>query len=153
MKKILTLAIIHDQEKILLGLKKRGFGSGRWNGFGGKVQEGETILEAALREVKEEAGIIPKDLNKRGEITFTFDTEDDELEVHIFSANVFEGELVESDEMKPQWFNHSEIPYQDMWADDTHWLPLILSGKNVKGSFHFDNPNDQNILTKVVEQY
>ena len=44
-KKVLTLVYIRDDEKILLGLKKRGFGTGKWNGFGGKVQAGETILE------------------------------------------------------------------------------------------------------------
>ena len=44
-KKVLTLVYIRDDENILLGLKKRGFGTGKWNGFGGKVQAGETILE------------------------------------------------------------------------------------------------------------
>lgn len=42
---------------VLLGLKKRGFGTGKWNGFGGKVEPGETIRQAAIREMKEEAGI------------------------------------------------------------------------------------------------
>ena len=55
-KKILTLCIIHQHSKILLGMKKRGHGVGKWNGFGGKVEKGETIEEAARRETKEEAG-------------------------------------------------------------------------------------------------
>jgi len=46
MKKIMTLCIIHQHPKVLLGMKKRGFGVGRWNGFGGKVNEGETIEQA-----------------------------------------------------------------------------------------------------------
>lgn len=57
MKKVLTLTIIHLHPKILLGMKKRGFGAGRWNGFGGKVLSGETIEETAKREIREEAGI------------------------------------------------------------------------------------------------
>ena len=44
-KKVLTLVYIRDEENILLGMKKRGFGVGKWNGFGGKVQPGETILQ------------------------------------------------------------------------------------------------------------
>ena len=44
-KKVLTLVHIRDEENILLGMKKRGFGVGKWNGFGGKVQPGETILQ------------------------------------------------------------------------------------------------------------
>lgn len=47
--KLLTLVMIMKDNKLLLGMKKRGFGKGRWNGFGGKVQENETILDAAKR--------------------------------------------------------------------------------------------------------
>lgn len=47
--KVLTLALIRNQQRVLLGMKKRGFGQGLWNGFGGKVEEGETIKEAAKR--------------------------------------------------------------------------------------------------------
>ena len=47
--KVLTLAFVRDSCRILLGLKKRGFGEGRWNGFGGKVQKGESIKDGAKR--------------------------------------------------------------------------------------------------------
>ena len=57
-KKLLTLVFLREGEKVLLGMKKRGFGEGKWNGFGGKVEAGETIIEAAAREVKEECGYI-----------------------------------------------------------------------------------------------
>ena len=66
MKKLLTLCIIHQHPKILLGMKKRGFGQGRWNGFGGKVSSEETIEEAAKREISEEAGIFVDELKKLG---------------------------------------------------------------------------------------
>ncbi|CAN0505072.1 unnamed protein product, partial [Ectocarpus sp. 12 AP-2014] len=36
-----------DSKEILLGMKKRGFGEGKWNGFGGKVESGESVEEAA----------------------------------------------------------------------------------------------------------
>jgi 8-oxo-dGTP pyrophosphatase MutT (NUDIX family) len=58
--KILTLCLTKEDGMILLGMKKRGFGEGRWNGFGGKVEEGETIVEAAIREMKEESGLTVK---------------------------------------------------------------------------------------------
>ena len=48
-RKLLTLVFIIEPERILLGMKKRGFGAGWWNGFGGKVQSDETIEEAARR--------------------------------------------------------------------------------------------------------
>ena len=48
-RKVLTLAFIRDGDRLLLGMKKRGFGAGKWNGFGGKVDPGETILQGAVR--------------------------------------------------------------------------------------------------------
>lgn len=137
MKKLLTLCIIHQHPKVLLGMKKRGFGAGRWNGFGGKVSEGETIEDAARREMKEEAGIDIKNFNKVGIIEFEFKGNPEILEVHIFKAEDFEGDVSESEEMKPQWFYIDEIPFMEMWPDDVHWMPLFFAGKKFKGKFLF----------------
>jgi len=137
-KRILTLCIIHKDSKILLGMKKRGFGAGFWNGFGGKVKEGESIEEAAKRETKEEIGVVPLDLKKVGILKFQFKGEPEILEVHVFSCSNFEGEIKESEEMAPKWFKIEQIPFNQMWPDDKYWLPLLLKGKNFEGEFHFD---------------
>lgn len=135
--KLLTLCIIHQHPKILLGMKKRGFGAGRWNGFGGKVVATETIENAAKRELQEEAGIEVKNINKVGIIDFEFKNNPEILQVHIFKSDDFLGELTESDEMKPRWFNINEIPFKEMWPGDIYWMPLLLSGKKFKGKFLF----------------
>lgn len=137
-RKILTLCLLRNGEQVLLGMKKRGFGEGRWNGFGGKVQEGETIEEAAAREVLEECGLIVKNLEKFGQLDFEFHNNRGEiLEVHLYKSVNFEGELQESDEMLPQWFEVTEIPFAEMWPDDIHWFPLFLEGKKFSGRFLF----------------
>lgn len=153
MKKVLTLVLVHTDEKLLLGMKKRGFGQGRWNGFGGKVHDGEAIEDAALRELQEEAGITAINLQPRGQLLFTFDDSVNELETHIFSANQFLGTVIETDEMRPQWFSHKDIPYDAMWSDDVYWMPIVLQGKNVKGSVHFNSSEDQKIIHKSIETY
>ncbi len=137
MRKLLTLCIIHQHPKILLGLKKRGFGIGRWNGFGGKVFSSETIENAAKRELQEEAGVEINHLDKVGIIEFEFKGNSEILEVHIFKSDNFSGEPIESEEMKPQWFHIDEIPFDKMWPDDKYWLPLLLKGKKFKGKFLF----------------
>ncbi len=136
-KKLLTLCIIHQHPKVLLGMKKRGFGAGRWNGFGGKVTSGETIEDAAKREMFEEAGIKLKNLNKVGILDFEFKGNPEILQVHIFKSDNFDGIPKESEEMKPQWFYMDEIPFKEMWPDDIHWIPLFLKGKKFKGKFLF----------------
>jgi 8-oxo-dGTP diphosphatase/2-hydroxy-dATP diphosphatase len=148
-KRILTLCIIHKDSKILLGMKKRGFGAGFWNGFGGKVKEGESIEEAAKRETKEEIGVIPLDLKKMGILKFQFKGEPEILEVHVFSCSNFEGEIKETEEMAPRWFKIEEIPFDQMWPDDKYWLPLLLKGKNFEGEFHFD---DRKLISYQIRQ-
>ncbi|MEA2098116.1 MAG: 8-oxo-dGTP diphosphatase [Patescibacteria group bacterium] len=141
-KKILTLCIIHQHPKILLGMKKRGHGVGKWNGFGGKVEQGETIEEAAKREIKEEAGIETKKINKLGILEFIYQDGSGNMEVHIFCAKEFEGNPIESEEMKPKWFDVDEIPFDQMWSDDKYWLPMFLDGKSFRGKFLFDEFNE-----------
>lgn len=158
MKIPMTLVMIYDDAKILLAMKKRGFGAGRWNGYGGKVDESESIEQSAKRELSEESGISEEQLEdakfiSRGQITFTFEDNGNQLEVHLFSVDGFSGEAQETEEMKPQWFAHKDIPYSEMWADDPHWLPLLLQGKNIRAEFTFDNKDDQNILNKSIETY
>ncbi len=137
MKKLTTLCIVHQHPNVLLGMKKRGFGMGRWNGFGGKVTPNETIEEAARREFQEEAGIEVSDLNKVAIIEFEFQGNPETIEMHVFRSEIFSGEPMESEEMKPQWFHVDEIPFSEMWPDDIHWIPLFLAGKKFKGKFLF----------------
>ena len=60
--KIVTLCHIVDvaHQRILLGRKKRGFGEGKYNGFGGKIEEGESARDAVVREIREEAGLLAR---------------------------------------------------------------------------------------------
>jgi 8-oxo-dGTP diphosphatase/2-hydroxy-dATP diphosphatase len=132
-----TLVMIQKDNQILLGMKKRGFGAGWWNGFGGKVMEGENIEAAAIREVKEEVGLVAKNLRPRGVLHFTFEDEDKIHEATLFECREFEGDPIESEEMKPQWFNITEMPYSEMWPADKIWFPVYLEGRSITGNFHF----------------
>lgn len=156
-RKILTLCMIvdRDNDRILLAMKKRGFGSGRWNGFGGKVEAGETIEQATIRECQEEGMVTPLALEKVAWHDFEFtNPELPIMEVHAFVATTWSGEPVETEEMRPQWFSIDAIPYDLMWADDIHWLPRVMAGEKLRTHFLFDDA-DQVIghELEVVEQF
>lgn len=151
-KRLLTLCIVWKSEKVLLGYKKRGFGAGRWNGFGGKLEENETIEEAAKRELKEECLIEALNISKKGILNFKFQNNPDLLEVHVFHVDKFEGIPKETDEMRPEWFSVNEIPYDKMWSDDIFWMPMLLAGKKFKGTFLFDSPSTKEYSAKIIKQ-
>lgn len=146
LEKQLTLVLIHTDERVLLGLKKRGFGAGRWNGFGGKVEAGESALQAAHREFTEETGAHASSLEPAGSLRFHFVGDPVVLRCHLFRGSAIKGEPKETEEMRPAWFSHSEVPYDIMWPDDRHWLPAFLDGKRIVGEFHFQ---DQNTLDRM----
>lgn len=150
MPKVLTLCIVHQEDRVLLGMKKRGFGAGRWNGFGGKVQAGESVEDAARRELKEEVNIEARGLIPAGILHFTIQDTGDDLEVHLFKIKEFSGEPLETEEMKPQWFAVDDISYSQMWPDDKYWFPLFLAGKNFRGEFNFKD-QDNLIDYKIYE--
>ena len=140
---------------ILLGLKKKGFGRDKYNGFGGKVEPGETVLQATIREVAEEVGIqlLEKDVQRVAHLTFLFPSKPAWNQVvHVFMARKWSGVVSESPEMRPVWFNVSEIPFDRMWADDQHWMPRVLTGERVRGSFTFASDNET-IQTLEIEPW
>ncbi|KAL0892647.1 hypothetical protein ABMA27_014371 [Loxostege sticticalis] len=139
LKKIYTLVFIRKESQILLGMKKRGFGMNKWNGFGGKVEPNEQIIDAAARELKEECCLDVKTSNLKniGHLEFTFEGDSTMMDVRVFATDIFEGTPSETEEMAPKWFKHDQIPYDDMWLDDRLWFPYMLKGKLFYGRFHY----------------
>lgn len=131
--KITTLTFFIKDSQILLAMKKRGFGEGRWNCYGGKVQGEETVKSAAVREIFEESSLIVSegDLAQAGIIDFYFE-EDFVFQCHIFVAMDWVGDAQESEEMRPQWFPVNNLPFDEMWAVDQKWMPMVIFGKKLK---------------------
>lgn len=128
-------------------MKKRGFGTGKWNGFGGKSKEGEDIKEAALRELKEECGLEtkPENLDHRATLSFRCPYQDKlqlNWDVDVFFIREWTGKPIETEEMSPKWHVIGNEPFTMMWPDDPHWLPRVLAGEKIKGEFHFDETGE-----------
>ena len=134
---IATLTFIVQRGQILLIRKKRGLGAGKINGPGGRLEPGETPLQCAIREVREELCITPVNLQFYGESLFQF-VDGYSIHVHTYLAEEFTGTPQETDEAIPLWFALDQIPYSEMWADDILWLPEMLKGNHFKGRYLFD---------------
>ena len=132
-------------ESVLLGYKKRGFGQGKYDGFGGKLRDGESLVVAAGRELTEESGLTVElsDLAPAGILTFIFPFKPVwNQEVHVYVAQKWQGIPTESEEMRPEWFPLQAIPYAQMWDDTRIWLPQLLGGKKVNAIFSYNSDNE-----------
>jgi 8-oxo-dGTP diphosphatase len=134
----------HPPTEILIGFKKSGFGTGKYDGFGGKIEANETIEIAAARELWEESGIqvAVGDLKQVARLEFVFPAKPDWNQiVYAFLAEKWTGEPIETDEMQPAWFNTDSIPYDKMWDDSAYWVPLVLRGKRIEAIFTYKPDN------------
>lgn len=146
-----TLSLLKKDNKILLGMKKRGFGEGKYNGVGGKLKENETPEIAMIRETQEEINVTPTKYEKVGliELDEYYKGKKENVVFNLYMIYEWDGEPSESDEIKPGWFDINEIPFSKMFTDDKYWLPLVLEGKKLKAYFEFDK--NWNMLSKKIE--
>jgi 8-oxo-dGTP pyrophosphatase MutT (NUDIX family) len=141
MTKRLTLVFLVKEDTVLLAMKKRGFGAGRWNGLGGKVNSGESYEQAMKREAREEAGVTPVEYEKSAEILFDEYDGENKVQhyVEVFLCDAWDGEPIETEEMAPKWFDKGKLPLNGMWDDDRYWLPRVLAGEKLKCHFKLDS--------------
>jgi len=131
--------IINNKNQVLLQKKARGFGAGKWNGPGGKIESGETPEEGTIREVKEETNLDIRNLKKAGKIEFIFtENYDSNNYTYIFVCKDYEGNPKDMGEGELRWYNILEIPLEKMWDDDKYWLLQVLKGEKVSKRFYFD---------------
>ena len=137
--KISTLCFCLDGNQVLLAMKKRGFGAGKWNGYGGKVQGNESPRKAAVRELKEESGLVTheKNLEQVALVRFCFD-EKPVFKCHVFLIREWQEEPKETEEMRPQWYQVSQLPFKEMWVADVKWVPLVLAGEKIEVEVNFN---------------
>lgn len=147
-----TLLFLFKGKQILLAEKKRGYGVGKYNGIGGKLESGETVEQAMIRETQEEIVVTPIHYVKRGVIKFDEyrDGEPIIIRVHVFTADAFTGEPQETEEMCPVWVDVDKIPLERMYATDQLWLPIILENRGYfEATFKFDKAN--NLVDQKIE--
>jgi len=148
----MTLLFLFRDNQILLAMKKRGFGVGKYNGIGGKLEPGETVEQAMVRETQEEITVTPTQYKKCGVTKFDEyrDGEHIMVYVHVFIADSFEGEPQETEEMRPVWVDVDKIPWEQMYATDREWLPIVLENRGYfEAEFKFDV--NHNLLDQKIE--
>ena len=152
-----TLCYLIKGKEVLLSLKTKNIGKGYWNGYGGGMGAGETPEQAALRELKGEAGVtaLPEHLEKVAVVDFCNTKSDGSsfnCKVYVYLISQWMGEPRMSDEMiNPTWFDKEHLPLNEMLLADKEWLPLVLNGKKILASAEY-GPFQKTLLSKVEIQ-
>lgn len=140
-KMFYTLVFIKKNKKLLLGFKTRNLGVRYWNGFGGKFEQSESILECAARELKEESNLVVNliHLNYIGAVLHR------NRLVYILTTEKCSGDIQESEEMSPiEWFSYDQIPYDNMWPDSKGWFSNMLNN-----DYFIAHAENDSVVTEV----
>lgn len=124
---ITTLCYIEKDNKYLMlkrVKKKEDINKGKWIGVGGHFEEGESPEECVCREVLEETGLRLKSYKVRGILTFVQNKTFTEY-IWLFTADEYEGELIDCDEGILEWIDKDKLSELELWEGDRIFLELL----------------------------
>ena len=129
---VLLFCVDLEAQCVLLGLKKTGFGAGRIVGIGGGIEDSETPVAAAVRELLEETGLVVATANLRdaGRLEFRFAVQPAwDMIADLFVTYRWQGTALETLEIAPLWWDIDALPWEQMWPDGRSWLLECLRGE------------------------
>ncbi len=119
--------------------KKDDVHEGKWNGLGGKFEQGESPEDCVKREILEEAGLKIKNPLLKGVLTFPDFARKEDWYVFVFTASEFTGRLIDSDEGDLAWIKDGDLLKLNLWEGDKVFLPLLKRRGHFSGKFRYRN--------------
>jgi 8-oxo-dGTP diphosphatase len=151
--KLATLCYVKNKGKTLMihRIKKdNDMHMGKWNGLGGKFEEGETPEECAIREVYEESGLVVTNPQLKGILTFPGFSNDEDWYAFVFLIHDYQGELVDSSEGILKWIDDSALMQLNLWEGDRIFLPWLERPEFFSGKFVY---HDGELISHQVAFY
>jgi 8-oxo-dGTP diphosphatase len=119
--------------------KENDYHEGKWNGLGGKFEQGESPEECAIREIEEECGLKVKSVKMRGFITFPMFDGKEDWYVFLFTADEFVGELIDSPEGNLAWIINDKLTELNLWEGDNIFIPWLFKDGFFSAKFNYEN--------------
>jgi 8-oxo-dGTP diphosphatase len=142
--KLATLCYVIDKKQdaalMIHRVKKTNdYHQGKWNGLGGKFEFGESPEDCAIREIREESGLIVKNLKLKGFITFPLFDGIEDWYVFLFTSDEFTGELIDSAEGNLEWIPINKLIKINLWDGDKLFIPWLFKDKFFSAKFIYEN--------------
>ena len=119
--------------------KENDMHAGKWNGLGGKLEPGETPEECAIREIREESGLVVSNPLLKGFLTFPMFDGVEDWYAFVFLVRDFEGDLIDSLEGFLKWVPNEEVLDLNLWAGDRIFLPWLERAGFFSGKFIYQD--------------
>lgn len=117
-----SAVILDEQKRILLVQRANPPNKGCWTLPGGRVDPGETLELAAIREIFEETGLVIRVVRELGQLDVP-DGKGGIYEIHDFLAEKIEGKADAGDDAAAiGWFRNDELPKLPLTPDLLHYL-------------------------------
>ena len=163
MKRMLltTLCYIEkgDQYLMLHRVKKEhDINKDKWIGVGGKFEDKESPEDCLFREVREETGLTLTSWKFRGIITFVTDRYETEF-MHLYTADDWEGEMIECNEGNLEWLDKKEVFNLKVWEGDKifFWLMQYVGDElvsySLNGIYHRQKAEGQSMYQEFLDTY
>lgn len=126
--KLATLCYVRKDGKTLMvhrNKKANDMHQGKWNGLGGKLEPGETPEECCIRELYEETGLIVRNPQLKGLITFPGFSNDEDWYTFLFVITDFDGQLIDSPEGELEWVEDDRLLELNLWEGDRIFIPWL----------------------------
>ena len=130
--------------------KDKDIHAGKWNGLGGKFSLHETPEECAIREIKEESGLIAEKLDLKGMITFPKFKDGEDWYVFVYVVTEFRGVLQECEEGELHWIANEDLTSLNLWEGDRIFFPWLEQNRFFSAKFVY---KDGNYVTHEVSFY
>lgn len=148
-----TICYIEKDSKYLMlhrTKKENDINKNKWLGVGGKFEEGESPEECIIREVKEETGLTLKEYQLRGIVTYVSTKWETEY-MYVFTANDFEGDLIECNEGDLEWIKKDKIMQLNTWEGDKIFVEKLLQNSNTFFSVKFQYDGEKLVRYSLKE--
>lgn len=155
MVQLATICYIDNGQELLLlhrNKKPNDVHEGKWISVGGKLEQGETPDECAIREIFEETGLTVKKMDFKGMVTFPEFTPNLDWYTYVFKVTEFEGELIDCDEGTLEWVPYDQVLTKPTWEGDYELFKWIIEDRPFF-SAKFTYNQDQELVDQAVTFY
>ena len=151
-RKLTTLVYARDDGQVLLMQRRKQPNLGQWTAPGGKIELDESPTECAVRELREETGLIATARPElRLIVTETSPLPNWQWLMFVFLVRAFEGQVTACEEGDLAWIPLEQVLRLPIPQADAVFFPYVVDGGAVPTSMKFEYDANLQLVAWRIE--